>query len=66
MPSYYYTLSGEKQTDFTYNRIGTYKKPLPSLHPYNKKRIKRETTYNKVCPSCGLTRSAMNLCECNS
>jgi len=65
MSTYYNINTNKTETDFSYNRIGTYLRPSPSLHPYNKKMIKRSTTYNKVCPSCGLVRSANNKCECN-
>ena len=27
---------------------------------------KRDDLRGKTCPSCGLTRSMMNLCDCNS
>ena len=65
--STYRTLDGAVRTDFSYSRNGTYRRPEPSDHPYRRKaRTDRTDLRGKVCPSCGLTRSMMNLCDCNS
>lgn len=53
--------------DFNYNNKGEYKRPSPtSQHPFAKKSLRREGASKRICPSCGLLRSATNKCECNS
>lgn len=54
--------------EFRYNQKGEYHNEPKSnpTHPFNKKPIKRFTPNNTICPSCGLTRSRANKCECNS
>lgn len=66
----YYNVSGEKQYDFGYSREeGRYRKVLPSVWNFQRKKkvaTDRDNLRGKVCPSCGMTRSMTNLCDCNS
>jgi hypothetical protein len=53
--------------EFRYNNKGEYHNNINTAqHPFAKKSVKRQTNHNKICPSCGIQRSAMNKCECNS
>jgi hypothetical protein len=54
--------------DFDYRtRSGVYTTPLPtSTIIKRRKAIKRDSGIGSICPGCGLTRSSMNKCECNS
>jgi hypothetical protein len=67
----YYDVSGKKQFDFNYSREeGRYRRSVPSTFPtyLRKKKVStdRSNLRGKVCPSCGITRSMTNLCDCNS
>lgn len=52
--------------EFRYNNSGVYHNDPPTTNIIRKKSIKRNSTTNNVCPSCGLVRSMSNKCECNS
>lgn len=54
--------------DYEYRtRSGIYTTPLPPSNlVYRKKKINRDSGLGGVCPGCGLTRSKLNKCECNS
>ena len=52
--------------EFRFNTKGEYHDFPTTPVMRRKKMIKRESGPGMVCPSCGLTRSAMNKCDCNS
>lgn len=58
-----YPIKGK--VDFRYNRKGEYHN-LPASNIYPRKKGKGDTKLGKLCPSCGMTRSLSNKCECNS
>lgn len=62
----YSTLNNNKHKDFKYYKDSYEKEHTTSFNPLTKRVVKRSTPQNKVCPSCGVTRSASNKCECNS
>jgi len=64
----YYNLQGEKKYDYGYTKEGTYHIVVPGGTPTlrRKQSTDRNDLRGKKCPSCGLTRSMMNKCDCNS
>jgi hypothetical protein len=63
----YSDLSGTKHNDYRYNTKGDYHNDDPSEgKPLRRKEIKRSSGYGTKCPSCGISRSRSNKCECNS
>jgi hypothetical protein len=52
--------------EFRYNKNMEYHNNPPTNVIRFKKAIKKESGPGSLCPSCGLTRSRMNKCECNS
>lgn len=70
----YTTPNGAQHYDYnwSFSRDGDvhYRKSIPSSFDVTKRRRKvsqdRSDLRGKVCPSCGLTRSMTNLCDCNS
>lgn len=67
------SLSNPNFVEFKFNNKSHYTQPKPKndetefplylLKNKNKKPIQK---VNKICPGCGLMRSNLNLCECNS
>jgi|tagenome__1003787_1003787.scaffolds.fasta_scaffold10731884_1 hypothetical protein len=50
-----------------FTKTGEYNnRPALPHHPRRAKNLRTEAGPGKVCPGCGLTRSVMNKCECNS
>lgn len=62
----YQDLSGTKKYDFRYNKSGEYHNDPPQDSPIRRKSVKKLSGYGTICPSCGISRSRSNKCECNS
>jgi len=63
----YINLSNETKLDFRFNRSGEYHNDPSVAKPFRKAtKADRNDLRGKTCPSCGVTRSMMNKCECNS
>lgn len=66
----YYTVEDNlPQRDFYYDKGMNYRRFTPStFNPirHKKQSTDREDLRGKLCPSCGITRSMTNKCECNS
>jgi hypothetical protein len=65
--STYQFLSGDTHRDYRYNQTGGYHNDPTQQGGHGYKRAtKRQSGPGKLCPGCGLQRSRMNKCECNS
>lgn len=60
--------SNVNDREFKFRRSGTYTNQGPLPRPRHKMRYgpRRDAGTGPVCPSCGLTRSCANRCDCNS
>lgn len=61
------SLSQYPKQDYRYFTSGEYSNRAPKPRVIHKgEATKTSSGLGKVCPSCGITRSKSNKCECNS
>jgi hypothetical protein len=68
MTRYYILSDSLPRTDFSYDQEGHYFRRQPkgfNILTKKKQSTDRNDLRGKLCPSCGITRSMTNKCECN-
>lgn len=64
----YYTVNGNKERDYVYNRRSEYVKEVSDKGMFNFKKAKfdRNSKVGKKCTTCFTIKSLAGKCECNS